>query len=424
MKHILLALFVSLYSFTASAQVKLLARSTYNHDGTSFYLQDTTKFYYAPANATNCGQNLMDAWVKEICDSSYYYFRNSTTLAMDLYNISKLQYNGAYTQNTTSQYYYFTNNLPDFYVEMTNYWTGALLDSQFSYQTSNTTSITIDYGKYFYHYNTNNLLDTAWSVYFNASGAFYQMNKTSTSYYPNNLTDEITVWESTDSLTYTLKTKQKYYYNTNGLADSIIGYVWSAGIWNKLTKKVYTYNTNQMKIKDEMFYFNAGTQAYIPSTRDEYLRTDGIHIDSNYSQLWNSGNLVYDTTVKGGFIYTGDYLTHRYGYQRNTTTQSWEPQTYNGYVRYYYSPIPTGASETLAAEEKLMIYPNPAAHWLQCKQVKAFSPYRILTPEGRLISQGQVNAQQQIDVQHLTPGLYVLSIDQKGKTISEVFSKL
>jgi hypothetical protein len=69
----------------------------------------------------------------------------------------------------------------------------------------------------------------------------------------------------------------------------MVFYAYQTSIWYKVGKRDYTYNANNQKTRMIFYGFDQSNQQYQPTARDEYLRTNGIEMDTLYSQLWSTG---------------------------------------------------------------------------------------------------------------------------------------
>lgn len=74
-------------------------------------------------------------------------------------------------------------------------------------------------------------------------------------------------------------------------------------------------------------------------------------------------------------------------------------------------------TDTNSSSSEISIYPNPADNFVEVKNLKGKTEYKIYNPEGRLVKEGKVNAER-IDVSGLVKGLYVISITDETKTYS------
>ncbi|WP_417430912.1 reprolysin-like metallopeptidase [Halpernia sp.] len=82
------------------------------------------------------------------------------------------------------------------------------------------------------------------------------------------------------------------------------------------------------------------------------------------------------------------------------------------------APLATSEAEKL----KLQIYPNPTKEILFVKNISSKSAYKIYDLSGKLVSSGVLN-NNQVRVSSLTKGIYVITIDDNGKTTESKFIK-
>jgi hypothetical protein len=295
-------------------------------------------------------------------------------------------------------------------------------DSIFSWQTvypANTTRITM---KQFMHYNPLNLIDTAWSVYFDLSGQYQSSYKQVSLYDASNRILQDFSYNSSDSVTYVPDTRIDHYYTAAGLTDSMVVFVWSSGAWQKAGRRTYTYNAGGKKTLVEYKGYDAMNLAYVNVSRDAYTRSNGTLPDTLYSQLWSTGLMKYDTTVKRGFIYSGNLLTHVYGYVYDALTSQWKPNPYGALTRYYYN-VATSVQGIEPQKKSLTLYPVTAANELHVVGATEGDSYLILSASGQVQRSGVIEAGRRISLQGMNPGILWLIVDTEQGPVSRSFFK-
>jgi hypothetical protein len=126
------------------------------------------------------------------------------------------------------------------------------------------------------------------------------------------------------------------------------------------------------------------------------VKTDGS--EQNFS-ITESGKLYFDETnliveVSNDDLYPNAYIA------LNT-------------IRKLLFPNYTGVENTLA-EQGIAVYPNPAGRFIRIaggEQEKI--QVTLLSMEGKILLYRQVNANEDIDVSHLSPGLYLIRVNTK-----------
>ena len=276
--------------------------------------------------------------------------------------------------------------------------------------------------KQFMHYNAQNLIDTAWSIYFDLSGQYQSSYKQVSLYDASNRILQDFSYNSSDSVTYTPDTRIDHYYTAAGLTDSMVVFVWNTGAWQKGGRRTYTYNAGGKKALVEYKGYDAMNQSYINVSRDEFTRSNGTLPDSLYSQLWSSGLMKYDTTVKRGYIYSGNLLTHVYGYVYDVPTTKWKPNPYGALMRYYYD-VPTSVQGVEKQKKSLTLYPVPAAHELHVIGGAEGDSFLILSSSGQVQRSGVIVTGHRISLQGLTPGVLWLIVDTEQGPVCRSFLK-
>jgi hypothetical protein len=422
MNKILLFTLLTLCNFNVFSQAKLIATSGYNYNTvTSTYdLKDTSRFFYKSINPTFSGQNVEDGYVSSKQDSSWMFGVNGGNLILNARVF--FGYNPTYSYTQVYDDTIYGSGVPAYAYHVDYYHNGINYDSSISKQTTFATNTTITNQRTYFHQNALNQLDTFWYVYYNQTGAYTSTSKQSISYNANNLNLATYSYSSTDSINYIPDSRVEYFYNANNLLDSMVFYAYQTSIWYKVGKRDYTYNANNQKTRMIYFGFDQLSQQYVPTARDEYLRTNGIEMDTLYSQLWSSGFSVYDTTVKRGYNYTAGHLIKLFSYTKDAVTKNWIPDPYGSIINYYYN-IPLSVGHIQKEKSNLTLYPNPASNELHILEDFQQAAYSILSTDGKLIQHGILNDQNRISIESIAKGGYFLILEPNGQTISRMFHK-
>jgi hypothetical protein len=423
MNKILLFTILTLYSFNLFSQAKLITTSGYNYNTASsvYELSDSSLFFYKPINPTFSGQNIEDGYVTSKEDSTWAFGMNGTNLTLNAKWFN--EYNPTYNHKVVYRDTIYGGSIPLYSNKVDYFHNGIHYDSSISKQTVISTNTTITNQRTYYHQNALNQLDTFWYVYYNQSGAYTSTSKQTVTYNANNLTLATYSYSSSDSINYIPDSRIDYFYGPTNLLDSMVVFVYQANMWYKAGKREYTYNANNQKIKMEYKGFNQVSQQYEPTARDEYVRSNGVEMDSLYSQLWSSGFNVYDTTVKKGYIYSANLLTKVYTFTKDAITKNWIPNPYGAINNYYYDMV-LSVGNTQKESTRLTLYPNPVSNELHILENFPQASYSIISTDGKLIRHGILNAQHQISIESISKGSYFLILETNGQTISRTFQKL
>ncbi len=422
MKNIFTTILILCFFVNVQAQLKMTAKSSYGFNGNTFYVLDTSVYFNNPANTNPVNENFTDAYNYAIYDSSHFYYYNQATQVLDFITRSVVTFDAGFAHQTLATSYNYTNNVIDTRDDFSNFYTGNNLDSQYFEHTIISPPSTIFYSKNFIHYNVGNYADTAWSVSFQ-NGVYNKTNKFVYTFNAQNLIDETFAFESTDSVTYTDKTKSKNYYNIAGNIDSIVSYFWQAGSWYNYKKQQYTYNANNMRTSSEVFSFNIATQLYIPSDRMQYTRTNGTLLDSTYGQSYNQTTLKYDTLNKSGYIHNNGLLLHQHLFTFNQVTNLWERPALYSVMNYYYNYLPNSVEDISNEKNQLVLYPNPCETYLNIQSNMQGAKFAIYSTDGKFMQSGIVNSDHKIFVQTLPEGMYIFNSELNGRLLQGQFIK-
>lgn len=422
MKKSLLILYIIALSLTTNGQAKLLSSSTHYYDTltSTFYTHDSMKNFFKPANTATSTQFHDDGYVDQLADSVWQYGYTGTTL------IRQARWYNTFNPTYTAKLLYIDtindangNNVYSFKTEY--FHNGTNYDSSITWQTVFSPFSTTLNGRDYYHQNGQNLIDTFWSIYFTA-GAYSSSYKQVSLYNANNDLSMVYSYQSADSINYTPTSRYEYFYSPSNLLDSMVFYAYNGGTWYKTGVRIYTYNASNARIKMELININALTQVYTNSARDEYVRVNGTHLDSLYSELWNAGLNKYDTTVKRGYLVQSGLIRKVYSYNYDVLGSKWIFDPYGALRNYYYDVELSTANQTKASTA-ISLFPNPTQHTLHINPPQPGARYSILSTDGKLISQGFVQDNNKIETGSLSTGAYILLLDIDNSTLSQTFIK-
>lgn len=415
MKSIFFTLLICI-SVSATAQ-KLIGRSIYNHDSTGFVFKDSMSLYYKAGNTTTSYQDYEKGDLSGKSDS----LRGYSGAAVTLDYVSKDVYDAGYNRLLVASSEGYTGGVPVSSYTNTFYYNGIQMDSSIFINTDLVNNVSYISNKYVYHTNAQNLQDTIYYVYFNNVGVYSSSSKIVQIYAGNNMTEQW-MYNSTDSVNYIPVGKYLNYYNANNLCDSIVSYAWLGGNWMKQNKRTFEYNASQYTTLKHWYGFDQNLQTYVINAREELLRTNGIQLDSMFSQSWNQATQKFDTTIKRAYVYQGGVQLHSYSYNLNPNTMQWQLSPYNAVLHYYYDIIPNAVSAA-KSEKNLMLYPNPAENMLCIQSDMRGKRYHITANDGRLLQSGVVGSNNQIMVQQLPTGIYSLVVENGGALSKSLFVK-
>jgi hypothetical protein len=92
--------------------------------------------------------------------------------------------------------------------------------------------------------------------------------------------------------------------------------------------------------------------------------------------------------------------------------------------RIYTFKFSSGASINNSTALKVKLYPQPAVNYIKVELPTAESAqYSLYTIKGELLSSGQLNGNQELDIANLKNGMYAIRIVQNGQQYHSVFHK-
>lgn len=227
--------------------------------------------------------------------------------------------------------------------------------------------------------------------------------------------------------------------NSGSATDDYISNVSLANMTNPSSASTYTsYVANpnlQVNLNVGGTYTLSITRAYLQSTGGPYPAATSAWIDFNRNGVFeDSERILTSPTASGtpnpitvtftvpnnavaglglrmrvGMLYTstlGVPLTSGCG---NYANNLGEFEDYNVVITQTLS-----TTENIATKDDIQIYPNPATDFLNVTKVSDKATYKIYSAAGQLVSNGNI-FNGRINVSSLTKGVYVISIDEKGK---------
>ncbi len=278
-----------------------------------------------------------------------------------------------------------------------------------------------------------------------------------------NLIADIKYDWSTDTQAWINDYKTETLY-TNGSITSTMYYDWIAGEWINKSISEYAYNPEKQLVelteywlgdlvrKQEYDYDNAGNQTLTAShsewnattqqwgngTKTEYTYDDNNNLTSRIGFDWDAGTQAWNPTARedGGYgEFTLDELimpehlynflvsfnisnnqTYGEAYMRDETNQTWE-LTYRS--DYYYSSVLTAIENTY--QTKLHIFPNPTSDIITFDlENSTFVTLSIYDVQGKYMGTQHLQ-NNQLSVRHLDSGVYFYQLLIDGEIFGGKF---
>lgn len=248
-------------------------------------------------------------------------------------------------------------------------------------------------------------------------------------------------------------TKEEYTYNGNGNVAENARFVWNmSNMWNPILNRVYAYNgagvvteiLRQSWSNSSLMWFDNSRISYTLDANNQQV----LELTEQWSQLnsmWENSGQVYNTfdadgnlivaITQGWDVLADDWQNSRKvesSYNTDNTIHQvvfydWEVSDslwYNDFrITYYYD---TYQGEEEVEDKQLTIYPNPATDFITLNLGDNSQPSntQVLDSRGRLlVSQVGMGNMVNVNVQHLSAGVYFINVKQGNELYTGRFVK-
>ena len=207
---------------------------------------------------------------------------------------------------------------------------------------------------------------------------------------------------------------------------------------NTSADTVYSdFSTDDSKIINLVIGSTANTISVTKAwLADQYSEGVGVWIDFNRNGTFETTEKIFSkaasktATVSGTFTvpsstsaYEGKSAKMRVIMQYNTNpSDACSDIDYGEIEDYKVRFVTTLGTDTVNKEDKLNIYPNPATDFLNVTKVSSKAKYAIYSLDGKLVSNGNLT-DNKVAVSKLEKGVYVITIEDNGKTAQSKFIK-
>jgi hypothetical protein len=324
------------------------------------------------------------------------------------------------------------------------------------------------FGENYEYDSNNNLIAETYYDYDSNSKQWVIQQKITNTYTNGKLTEQISSdWGNPQ----VYGNKDVYTYNSNNLIVTDLYYQWDGSKWVGQSRTSYTYNANNKPITSiyedwknsqwvnsykSLFIYNANNQlesiknsdwdgftaSWIDNGGTDYVYdANGNDISEYYQDTYNGTlyksktDYTYDTSklmssyanpfgyysLFGISPYVNKMLVET-EYDYDTTTNSYAQSyrtTYN-----YNSSLILGNDEFEKPNEKISVYPNPTKDFLTIQNTSNTAIDKVIVTDltGKTILQQNQNTNQ-VDVQNLAKGMYLLQLTSGDKTWKTKFLK-
>jgi hypothetical protein len=251
-------------------------------------------------------------------------------------------------------------------------------------------------------------------------------------YGPNGMTISLSEYFDTNMSAWTPVSQSLFTYNTSGLLASQEYQYYDSSIltWMPSNLTEYTYNTAGQTETMSSAYYDPSLQVFVPSDQTNFTYDSAgnniqqITVDPNdpFNPLYRQ-NFVFDNAYSFSDLILPDYVvqdvpeyfTHQL---LNLSVESWDGVQWieeSNADLFYSQQTVSGVSEANAYHE-VMLYPNPVVSQLTIKTNGINQPAILMDAQGRCIKRQNISGTEQIDVSHLSSGVYHWIIDGQSYT--------
>ena len=280
----------------------------------------------------------------------------------------------------------------------------------------------VSYYKTEYTYDANGKQILKILNYWNTTTQSFVLNDKSEYSYDasGNVTLKIKYYWDDTTKTFFLGAKYEYAYDANGNQTLSIHYAWKATTQSfvPVYKYLRTYDANGNLTLSISYNWDSTSQSFVPVYK--YVRTYSVGLIINHLVYkWDTELGEYKPRFKTEYATILDTNTklHRMGvtYQYDTNFNVWKELVGEVYKSYEYYTKTTLSTQTI--ENNLTsLYPNPTSQVLYVSQPELNSlGIQVVDLNGIKMYSGTIQKDVPLDVSTYTPGLYLVTIENKEK---------
>jgi hypothetical protein len=382
---------------TTATDVRLIAQTSLEHDGTAFQLIDSTTFSYVGSR----GGTYDDMWQSWNWDMAggYYYEYNGTA-----YDPASTKYTATYNTAGELDYYIVQD-----WNSTTSAWENSY-KSSFTYDAAGNVLTNTEYDW--------NSTSGTWDNSYRTTNTYTATNRQATSIQEQwdatagaweNSSKNINTWSAADKLT------------------NILWQFWSGSSWQDGFRTSYSYDGSGNRTEGIGELWNSAASTWDTSGKDVFTGFAGLHQPLQVTTLtYNNSTSTFENNSRVNYTYNS-YNKPTYEYEEiwNETSGAWGVDTYSYATRYHYETYTTSTTnvdEVTSAKDKAIVYPVPASAniniavtWGKAQRYTA----TIADATGRTYiiwtsPTAAITHQETIAVDNLPPGNYVLTL--QGET--------
>jgi hypothetical protein len=205
--------------------------------------------------------------------------------------------------------------------------------------------------------------------------------------------------------------KYIYQYDGDGNMTLNMGFSWDDvnETWVESVKHEYEFDPGRNETIFTFYYWDKVNELWISSVRSLIRRHENGKITLLIAYEWDNGNEAWNEKTRGEYVYDSYenphvvILTTHFGNQVQVVKD------------YYYWSDPSKSGVEKITAPKIFIYPNPALNELYVADAGINSRITIYDLSGKQVLTLIANSEtERIDVSHLKPGIYIITVGHQG----------
>ena len=210
------------------------------------------------------------------------------------------------------------------------------------------------------------------------------------------------------------KSRSYYTYDSNTYPKSLVEYIYDGSGWERDDSLSYDYSASGNYEGYEKYLYYLGYNYWLKIAKEQYL----------YDVSYQSSDLIlsYDITSNPNnrIYFKNNMLTYIKSFQTDTNN-NWVDK-YS--IAFHYSPITVGINSDTPSQ-KIKVFPNPSSDFILISNLPTAScRISIISVDGKLITNSEINEFERIDISSFERGVYFVKIvDTNGDVYVEKIIK-
>ncbi len=192
-------------------------------------------------------------------------------------------------------------------------------------------------------------------------------------------------------------------------------------------QKLFDVYSAMLRLRDEYPVFTSGTETL---NLNGDLKTIQLANGDHYITLIGNFSMT-EQTISAPFQHTGIWYEFFQSSTYNATATNMSITLAAGEYRLYsdqqlleFSSLATNILDNISLKKELLVFPNPAHHYIHIKSKDRIQHINIFSLDGRLLKQVQTDQSEiSININTFNNGLYLLQIQTTENTYNQKFIK-